>query len=143
MADEREDQEIRESYHKVDRRIGRESEAEGQPSPQAPRLEPDTSSEAPEEDSFHHEEAGAEVEIDVYGILRMCLGMFAEQAWVQLGLQLAPGKSELKQDLKQARLAIDTVDYIVKALGDNLNAQEQREVEQLLATLRMNFVQRS
>jgi len=83
------------------------------------------------------------IQIDMHGILRMVFGMCVEQAWVHLGLQLPPGAQETKMDLAQARLAIDTIAYIKQALGDTLSAAEQREVDQTLTTLRMNFVQRS
>lgn len=155
MAEDR-DQEHQETYRKEDRRPGRMIEEEpaevvedpatmAEETPETPSvrgavLEPDLSSEGVEEHA--HELPEGAIEFDTYGLLRMVLGMFAEQAWVQMGVQLAPGAKELKADLKQARVAIDTVNYIKDALGDNLSAPEQREVEQLLATLRMNYVQR-
>ena len=155
MPDDR-DQEKHETYHKVDKRVGHEQPAEEvvedpaamapetpeQPSPQATAQEPDTAAEAPEE-PHHHDLPEEAVTIDVYALLRMSLGMFVEQAWVQMGLQLAPGAKELTTDLKQARLAIDTVNFMKEALGDTLSPAERREVDQLLTTLRMNFVQRS
>jgi hypothetical protein len=155
MSDEREPK-----YNKVDRRPGREIDPEPEPeaevvedpaemSPETPEepsvrgtvLEPDLSSEDTEE-PHAHETAGS-VEIDVYALLRMSLGMFVEQAWVQMGLQLAPGAKDLKADLKQARIAIDTVNFMKEALGDTLDATERRDVDQLLATLRMNYIQRT
>jgi hypothetical protein len=134
-----EQEEPTEAYHKVDKRDWLRDDDESSPEAVA---EPSAEAALPEDEAVPAE--GPEsTEIDTYGVLRLCLSMFVEQAWVQLGLQLAPGASETKADLKQAKLAIDTVAYMKDALSENLQAHEQREVEQVLATLRMNFVQRS
>ena len=150
------DEEEQETYHKVDKRVGHgDEEAATEPAAE-PDAEPDAEAtaeeprrpagppageEAPPEAT--PDEAAEALQIDMYGILRMVFGMCVEQAWVHLGLQLAPGAKETKADLAQARLAIDTVAYIKDALGTNLSAAEQREVEQMLATLRMNYIQRT
>ncbi|MHB8997826.1 MAG: DUF1844 domain-containing protein [Armatimonadota bacterium] len=153
MSDDREPR-----YHKEDRRPGREPEPEPEseviedpatmsdetpeePSVRGAVMEPDLATEGAEEPHSHG--TPESMEIDVYALLRMSLGMFAEQAWVQMGLQLAPGAKELKTDLHQARVAIDTVNFMKEALGSNLNAEEKREVDQLLANLRMNYLQRT
>ena len=149
MSDDREREEEakeKETYHKEDRRPGRMLDPE--PEPEAQLIEDETPVEdeavaEPERpEAQPHETAEAMPQFDVYGLLRMVLGMFSDQAWVQMGLQLAPGAKEIKADLKQARVAIDTVNFIKEALGDNLSAEEKRDVEQLVATLRMNYVQR-
>lgn len=111
-----------------------------EPSVEGIPMEADTASEAPD---GHDHGAEAQMQFDTYGLLRLMLNMLAEQVWVELGLRMAPGATELKTDLKQARVAIDTLAYLKGALGDNLQPAEQRELEQLLATLRMNYVQRS
>lgn len=136
MTDEprEEQQEPAETYRKVDRRDWlREEEpaAEAAPEPEA----------APELD----EEPPAEPmpPLDTYALLRMCVGMFMEQAWVQLGLHLAPGSQETTADLLQAKLAIDTVAHMRAALQGNLTPEEERSLDQALASLRMNYVQRA
>lgn len=111
-----------------------------EPSVEGIPMEADTASEAPD---GHQHGAEDQMQFDTYGLLRLMLNMLAEQVWVELGLRVAPGATELKPDLKQARVAIDTLAYLKGALGDNLQPAEQRELEQLLATLRMNYVQRS
>ena len=157
MPDDREEQEREEGYHKVDRRVGHRDEepAEEAPAPEAPADEesrspagPPAGEDIPEdevEDFGDDAQAPAEaaMQIDMYGILRMVFQMCVEQAWVHLGLQLAPGAKETKADLRQARLAIDTIAYLQGALGDNLQDAEKREVEQVLSTLRMNYLQRT
>jgi hypothetical protein len=142
MPDDR-DEEQKETYHKVDRRVGHHAEEGGTdpaPAEEPEAAEPEAEQPAPEATEGAAEEA---IQIDMYGILRMMFGMCVEQAWVHLGLHLPPGGKETKTDLAQARMAIDTIAFIKGALGDNLSADEQREVEQVLATLRMNFIQRT
>jgi len=140
------DEEQQETYHKVDKRIGHQAEAveeeprssAGPPAEDVPA--PDAAADEPEAEASPPEEA---LQIDMHGLLRMMFGMCVEQAWVHLGLQLAPGAKETKTDLPQARLAIDTIAYVQQALAGTLSEAEKREVEQTLTTLRMNFVQRS
>ena len=152
MTEDTGDKEEKESYHKVDKRTwlhqeeassGSEqpAEAAGEPAAAEGEAQPELSEEA-EKGEQPAEAEGPMVELDTYGLLRMCLGMFVEQAWVQMGVRLAPGAKEIKTDLAQAKLAIDTVNYIKQSLAGGLTAEEKREVEQLLATLRMNYVQR-
>ncbi len=150
------DEEQQETYHKVDKRIGHQAEAvEEEPRSSAgPPAEdvsvPEAAEEAGEPEAEADEETSDEealpeeaLQIDMHGLLRMMFGMCVEQAWVHLGLQLAPGAKETKTDLPQARLAIDTIAYVQQALAGTLSEAEKREVEQTLTTLRMNFVQRS
>jgi len=83
------------------------------------------------------------VEMDVFDLLRMSVGLFAQEAWIGLGIQARPGSSEVKPDLRLARTAIDTLEFLVGQLGDELEAAEKREMDALLANLRINYVQRS
>ena len=115
MEEDRKDEEneTSESYRKVDTRAGRE-EAEGSPVEPAPPAE---ASEEQAEEPDQSAETSVEDEetvprMDTYGLLRLSLGMFAEQAWVEMGVQLAPGAKELTTDLHQAKLAIDTVSFL-------------------------------
>ena len=135
MSDEDREEEEKETYRKVDKRewLREEPKEEAQEPPAG----------GPEaEEGAGEQEIPPEVQLDTYGLLRMCVGMFAEQAWIHLGVRLAPGAKDTATDLPQAKLAIDTLAYLKEALGDNLGAEEKREVDQLLATLRLNFVQR-
>jgi hypothetical protein len=153
MPEDREEEEQQESYHKVDQRVGREKEEPAEEPAEAPAEEPrrpagppageEEAAAEPEGDEAAEAPGEEAMQIDMYGLLRMMFGMCVEQAWVHLGLQLAPGAKETKADLPQARLAIDTIAYIKDGLGDNLQDAEKREVEQILTTLRMNFVQRT
>ena len=134
MIDDREQQQPAEDT------VADTDEGHVEPSVEGIPMEADTASEAPD---GHDHGQEPPMQFDTYGLLRLMLNMLAEQVWVELGLRMAPGGTELKTDLKQARLGIDTLAYLKDALGDNLQPVEQRELEQLLATLRMNYVQRS
>lgn len=134
MVDDREQQQAAEET------AADTDEGHVEPSVEGIPMEADTASEAPGSDQHGAE---PQMQFDTYGLLRLMLNMLAEQAWVEMGLRMAPGSTDLRTDLKQARLAIDTLAYLKDALAENLQAAEKRELDQLLATLRMNFVQRS
>ncbi len=164
---ESQDEKPKETYRKIDMRVGRRQEKTesapetnaAQPSAsqkataQAEEASPDFSgpeeqasasstAEAPKGEETEEAQEAPET-LNMYDLLRMMLGMCVQQAWIHLGIQLAPGAKELKMDLPQARLAIDTVAYIKEALAAQLQETEKREIEQILATLRLNYVQRA
>jgi len=79
-------------------------------------------------------------DMDVFDILRMSLGMFAQEAWVAMGLQTRPGATETRRDLRCARIAIDMVEVVGEKLGEEADPDEQRTINQILTDLRVNFV---
>jgi len=80
---------------------------------------------------------------DIYGVLRFCLGLVIEQAWVHLGLHLAPGMTETQMDLPRARVAIDCAASIYEYLKPDADEQKQRATELALANLRVNFAKKA
>ncbi len=60
------------------------------------------------------------------------------RCWARLGLT-RDEYGEMYQDLKQARLAIDVLDAVVKVLNDNINPEEYKEMEAILANLKLNY----
>lgn len=84
----------------------------------------------------------AEADTDVFDMLRATIGLFAQEAWIGLGVQARYGSSETRVDLRCARTAIDTTRMLVEQLGDEASEQERREFDQLLTNLRINFVRR-
>lgn len=127
-----------ESYRKVDLRSSAQPEADAaDETPPEPEPEP----EAPAADT--PPPPAEEPVIDTVGVLRLTAGLLAEQAWVQMGVQLAPGAKEMVTDLRQARLAIDTLQYLREALAADLAPEEGKYLDQTLSNLRLNFVQRS
>lgn len=82
-------------------------------------------------------------DLDIYAVLRMMIGMVAEQAWISLGLRVAEGAQEPETDLEQARVAIDTLEFIQQKLQPQLEQDENRELKTLISNLQMNFVQQN
>jgi len=153
-ADDREeDNNMEFEYKKVDKRAKAEDASteqadveetdDDEATPEQPR---DTSAAEAEDQT---EEAAAEAEapeglhLDIYQILRLFVGMVSEQAWINLGIQLAPGEEETKVKLTEAKIAIDTLRFICQQLEDDLEEAEKRELDNLISTLQMNYIQRT
>jgi hypothetical protein len=88
-------------------------------------------------------ETEPELEVDVYGLLRLFVSMMAEQAWIHLGLQTAPGKTETEARLPEARVAIDTLQFLRQQLEQSLEDSEKRELDRMISTLQINYIQRA
>ncbi len=141
------------SFRKVDKRHRAEPEPEEQQA--AESSEPEAVEEAPEEEAVAREEAVPAEEtgptdeavtlgdLSVYDTLRFAAGLLIQQAWIQMGVQLAPGAAELKQDLVQAKVAIDSLEFVVAKLEPELDEHEQAEYESILANLRINYVKKA
>ena len=82
-------------------------------------------------------------DLTIWDTLRFVIGLFGQHAWIDLGLVVAPGDTETRLDLAQARVAIDTLDFVVRQLEPQSTEEEKREMEHLLANLRINYVQKS
>ena len=80
---------------------------------------------------------------DVYSMLQFCFGVFAEQAWVHMGIRLGPGKKELTKDLVQAKIAIDMVTVIADKLHASLEEENRRIIRSVVSDLQINFVRQS
>jgi hypothetical protein len=79
----------------------------------------------------------------VYDLLQFVAGMIAEQAWLHMGLRLAPGKKEPTKDLVQAKVAVDTVVYIAEMLHPHISENDHRALRGLVSDLQVNFVKQS
>ena len=128
------------SFRKVDKRHSAQAGAdEESAADEVEQAEPEP--EAAEETAA--EEEMPLTEVDVYDTLRFVISMLARQAWVMMGVQIAPGAAELKQDLVQAKIAIDTLEFIVGKLEPQLDAGEKGELDALLTNLRINYVKKA
>ncbi len=137
MDAEDRDEELEEAYTKVDRRKLKDEPAE------APTPEPPLAEETPSEPAPETEPGGqALADIGVYAVLRFCVSLLIQQAWVALGIQAPPG-GETRETFPEAKVAIDALAYLVGQLAPDLEAGEQREMDNLLATLRLNYVRRA
>jgi hypothetical protein len=83
------------------------------PEPQTP-LEPTTTAPADEETAPNLPP------LDVYGLLRTTVGLLSEGAWAWMGLTPNPFSGRMDRDLAQAKIAIDTVSFLVEQLDPRL-----------------------
>ena len=75
--------------------------------------------------------------------LLFSINMFADLSWVYLGIRAHPGNGEAKADLPQARLTIDAVKALVTLAEGRLDPHQMRDLQNLLASLQLNYVQRT
>ena len=83
------------------------------------------------------------LEMNVFDLLRASVGMFAQEAWVGLGIQARPGVGEDKTDLRCARVAIDTLEFLVAKLADEMEDEDKKAFDAELSNLRINYVRLS
>ena len=76
-------------------------------------------------------------------LLAWFLGLLAAKAWEGMGLVPNPGTNKIQKDLQDARIAIDAYAAIFEAVRAQVDDQPRREMETLLTTLRLNFVEKS
>lgn len=82
-------------------------------------------------------------DLDIYDTLRFLIGVLNQAAWIHLGLVVAPGATEVKTDLAQARVAIDSLEALAQQLRPQADPTEQREIDNVLANLRVNYVKKA
>ncbi|HZK40847.1 MAG TPA: DUF1844 domain-containing protein [Atribacterota bacterium] len=70
------------------------------------------------------------------------ISMLSGKAWEYLGLIMNPETKEMNKDLKKAKIAIDTVAFLYDQIKDDLNPEDFKRIESLLANLRMNYVEK-
>lgn len=75
-------------------------------------------------------------------LLRWCVSLLATSAWQAMGLIPDPATNRVESDLDDARLAIDAAAGLLEHLRPRLTAPERREYENLLANLRLNYIER-
>ena len=112
-----------------------------------PVVEDSNTVEQPEDEAGPESSAEAEPlepgALSVYQVLRIFVGMLGEQAWINLGLRMAPGATETEVKLTEARISIDTLRFVRGQLDADLQDVEKRELDNLISSLQLNFVQKS
>ena len=101
---------------------------------------------APGSESSTQEASGGPTEApppNIYAVLQFVIGLLAEQAWVLMGLRLAPGKKEMQKDLGQARIAIDSIVFLADKLYPHISEEERTAIRSLVSDLQINFVRQS
>jgi len=70
------------------------------------------------------------------------ISMLSGKAWEYLGLIMNPETKEMNKDLKKAKITVDTVAFLYDQIKDDLNPEDFKRIENLLANLRMNYVEK-
>lgn len=81
--------------------------------------------------------------IDAYEVLAVMVEQFAAISWQKMGLQPDPITGKTAVDLPQARLCVDVTADLCRHLVPQLDAEDKRRMENLVADLRINYVQRA
>ena len=75
--------------------------------------------------------------------LLMCIDILHQGAWIALGLVTDPVTNQVQKDLGEARVLIDATAALAEHAEGFVDEPVKRELRNLVATLRMNFVNQS
>jgi hypothetical protein len=78
---------------------------------------------------------------NVPSLVLTCISLFASKAWETMGLVPDPETRQIERKLDDAQLAIDAASALSELMRSRVSAEERRELETLLANLRINFVE--
>ena len=81
-------------------------------------------------------------EPDLPALFVWFISLLNGKAWKYLGLIMNPETKEINKDLKKAKIAIDTVAFLYDQIKNDLNPEDFKRIENLLANLRMNYVEK-
>jgi hypothetical protein len=78
---------------------------------------------------------------DAASLIATCVSLLANKAWQAMGLVPDPATKAIERRLDEAQLAIDAAAALVDLLRPRVADRERRELETLIANLRINFVE--
>lgn len=81
------------------------------------------------------------IEVDV--VLSVFMNELAGIAWIKLGLQPDPMTRQLTKDIGQAKRAVDACAALAAILEPQLDAEDKRQVQNLVRDLKMNYVEKA
>lgn len=81
--------------------------------------------------------------LDIYAVLAVMIDQMSAIAWQKMGLQPDAVTGKIHADLAQAKIAVDIVDQLSQTLTPQLDENDRREINKLVANLKINYVQRS
>jgi hypothetical protein len=76
-------------------------------------------------------------------LLAWVMSLLAAKAWEGMGLVASPVTSKVEKNMDEARLAIDAFAAVFAVVRTRIEEPAQREMENVLTTLRLNFVEKS
>ncbi len=103
--------------------------------------EPETTKET--EDTSPEEETEGEPAGDVYSLIQWTVLMLAEGAWYWMGLRINPATKKAQEDMLQAKIAIDSVVFLVDKIAPHLEEEQKKEYRRMVSDLQVNYVQKS
>ncbi len=126
------------------RRVNPDGTVKEETAKEEPKAEPkaEQSAQQPQEEVKSDEQAQMPPP-NVYATMEFIVGLLAEQAWMMMGLRLAPGQKELVKDLAQAKAAIDTVVFMVEKLDPHIEEQDRIALRSMISDLQLNFVRQN
>lgn len=80
---------------------------------------------------------------DVYALISAYIATLGSQAFVWMGLLKDPISGKVSKDMAQARVAIDTCEFLMGQTEPVLGEADKREMQRLLADLKVNFVRQN
>ena len=81
--------------------------------------------------------------LHTYDLLVWMLSILAAKAWEGMGLVANPMTNKVEKNLDEARLAIDAYAATFEVVRVRVEERPRRDMETLLTTLRLNFVEKS
>lgn len=119
----------------VDKRASREATEAEEPVEETSEVEA-------EETEAGGQEAGEEQIVgDVYSLVQWMILMLAESAWAWMGLHMNPATKKVEKDMAQAKVAVDSVTFLVDQVAPHVSEEQRKAYRQLVNDLRVNFVQ--
>lgn len=80
---------------------------------------------------------------DIYSFMKMIMGSLSSQVWIFLGLMPHPSTQKVEKDIAQAKIALDTIDFIYNLISSTMEEAEKKAYEELLGNLKLNFIEQS
>lgn len=130
-------QENEETFEFVDRRFRRE---ESGMENEAPQGAAEGTSQGAEEQKRTADAGERHPRLAALDRLLMCMDILHQGAWIALGLVADPVTNKIERDLNEARALIDAAGAIADATEPLADDDIKRELRNLVATLRMNYV---
>jgi len=114
------------------------------PAEEAARADAEPPAEIPEQAANPMPDEAETGPSDIYSVLGYCLSILASEAWQLLGLIADQRTGEAKQDLTQAKVAIDAASDLAARLesapAEFVPEALKRDLRTLLQDLRLNYV---
>lgn len=74
-------------------------------------------------------------------IMKSFFSVLSQKAWEKMGMVENPYTGEKELDLAEAKICIDTADYIYKVMNDKFTDTESGELRSNLTNLKINYVE--